>query len=165
MAGQLRGQAEFLLFDYLDQGQSEIQNSQSDQWGRGPIGYERIESPAPLKNIPRYFRRFGLPRPLFIGYLREQGPLGIPRTTKQKGILSRNDLENIEVRVASTYGELRQAWRFTYVIPNHDGEDSDNWDAFYYPVGEARKTLMAFAGLLEGNEAACVEKWEQALVP
>ena len=75
VAGQLRGQAEFLLFDYLDQsgagGQtiesrrpsSVIGPLESDPWGRGPIGYERIESPAPLKNIPRYFRRFGLPWP------------------------------------------------------------------------------------------------------
>ncbi len=87
------------------------------------------------------------------------------RATKHKGILSRPDLENIEVRAASAYQELKQAWRFTYVIPNHDGEDSDNWDAFYYPVGEARRTLLAFAGLLEGRHSAVVEKWEQDLIP
>jgi len=87
------------------------------------------------------------------------------RTTRQKGILSREDLENIEVRAASACGELRQAWRFTYVIVNHDGEDSDNWEAFYYPVGDARKALLAFAGLLEGKEPFHVEKWERDLVP
>jgi guanylate kinase len=87
------------------------------------------------------------------------------RTTRQKGILSRKDLENIEVRAASAYGELKQAWRFTYVIPNHDGEDSDNWDAFYYPLGDARKALLAFAELIEGKTPAHAEKWEQDLVP
>jgi guanylate kinase len=87
------------------------------------------------------------------------------RTTRHKGILSHKDLENIEVRAASAYGELKQAWHFNYVIPNHDGEDSDNWDAFYYPAGDARKALLAFAGLLEGKEPAPVEKWEQDLVP
>ncbi|MCX5644761.1 MAG: hypothetical protein NTZ17_08750 [Phycisphaerae bacterium] len=87
------------------------------------------------------------------------------RTTRQKGILSREDLENIEVRAAGAYGELKQAWRFTYVIPNHDGEDSDHWDAFYYPLGDARKALLAFAELIEGKEPALVEKWEQDLVP
>jgi guanylate kinase len=87
------------------------------------------------------------------------------RTTRQKGILSRKDLENIEVRAASAYGELKQAWRFTYVIPNHDGEDSDNWDAFYYPLGDARKALLAFAELIDGKESAHVETWEQNLVP
>jgi guanylate kinase len=87
------------------------------------------------------------------------------RTRRHKGLLSRPDLENIEVRAASAYGELRQAWRFNYVIPNHDGEDSDNWDAFYYPVGEARQALLAFAGLLKGETPARVETWEQDLVP
>ena len=86
------------------------------------------------------------------------------RATRQKGVLSRKDLENIEVRAASAYGELKQAWRFTYVIPNHDGEDSDNWDAFYYPLGDARRALLAFAELIEGRESAIVEKWEQDLV-
>jgi guanylate kinase len=87
------------------------------------------------------------------------------RTTRQKGILSRKDLENLEVRAGSAYGELKQAWRFSYIIPNHDGEDSDNWDAFYYPAGDARKALLAFAGLIEGRTPAHIEKWEQDLVP
>jgi guanylate kinase len=87
------------------------------------------------------------------------------RTARHKGILSLRDLENIEVRAASAYGELQQAWRFDHVIPNHDGEDSDHWDAFYYPVGDARRALRAFAGLLEGQDAPGSEKWEQDLVP
>ena len=87
------------------------------------------------------------------------------RTARQKGILSRPDLENIEVRAASAYGELKQAWRFHCVIPNHDGEDSDHWDAFYYPLGDARKALHAFADLIEGKTPAGVETWEQDLVP
>jgi len=71
VAGQLRGQAEFLLFDYLDQARS---NPQSDRWGRGRLCSERTESPAPLKIIPRYFRRFGVARTRFRDYLREHGP-------------------------------------------------------------------------------------------
>ncbi len=87
------------------------------------------------------------------------------RTARHKGLLSLRDLENIEVRAGEAYGELQQAWRFDHVIVNHDGEDSDHWDAFYYPVGDARLALLAFAGLLEGQEAAHVERWEQDLVP
>ena len=49
-----------------------------------------------------------------------------------KSIPSLKDLENIERRAAGAYTELKEAWRFEYVIPNHDGEDSENWDAFYY---------------------------------
>ncbi|MCU0913380.1 MAG: radical SAM protein [Planctomycetes bacterium] len=71
VVGQLRGQADFLLFDYLDQGPG---NVKPDRWGRRPLGHERIESPEPLRHIPRYFRRFGLPRPQFADYLRAHGP-------------------------------------------------------------------------------------------
>jgi radical SAM superfamily enzyme YgiQ (UPF0313 family) len=53
---------------------SEFVSLESDQWGRGPFYYERIESPGPLQSIPRYFRRFGLPRAMFVEYLRQQGP-------------------------------------------------------------------------------------------
>jgi guanylate kinase len=87
------------------------------------------------------------------------------RTRRQKGDLSAKDLENIETRASSAYRELQVAWRFQNVISNHDGEDSDNWEAFYYPIGDARKTLAAFVGLLEGSAPAAVERWEQDLLP
>ncbi len=89
VAGQLRGQAEFLLFDYLDRARGDCglriadcglkkdsvsAHPPSDRWGRGRLYWERIESPAPLKNIPRYFRRFGVARTCFTDYLRERGP-------------------------------------------------------------------------------------------
>ncbi len=86
------------------------------------------------------------------------------RTARQKGIPSLKDLENIEIRAAGAYGEIKQAWRFDYVIPNHDGEDSDNWDAFYYPIGDARKAMAAFAALLEGRATPHAEKWESDLI-
>ncbi len=54
---------------------------------------------------------------------------------------------------------------FDYVIPNYDGEDSENWDAFYYPVGSARKALIAFAGLLAGQMPKTVEQWPEGLLP
>jgi len=87
------------------------------------------------------------------------------RTRRQKLELSAKDLENIETRAASAYRELQEAWHFEYVIPNHDGEDSDNWEAFYFPIGDARKALLAFAALLEGSVPPGVEKWEERLVP
>lgn len=87
------------------------------------------------------------------------------RTAKHKGILSLGDLEDIETRAKSAPGELRQAWRYDWVIPNHDGEDSEQWDAFYHPVGDARKALRAFVDLLEGKSAVHAEKWERDLVP
>ena len=86
------------------------------------------------------------------------------RTKRQKINLSLKDLENIEKRVASAMVELREGWKFDYVIPNHDGEDSEHWDAFYYPIGDARKALLAFAALLQGETPPGVEKWEKDLV-
>jgi guanylate kinase len=86
------------------------------------------------------------------------------RMTYQKHILSARDLEEIEVRCGAAYREMREACRFDHVIVNHDGEDSEHWDAFYYPVGDARKTLESFAALLRGEAPAGVEKWEEGLV-
>ena len=87
------------------------------------------------------------------------------RTKRQKINLALKDLENIENRVASAMVELREGWKFDYVIPNHDGEDSEHWDAFYYPIGDARKALLAFAALLQGETPSGVEQWEKDLVP
>ena len=87
------------------------------------------------------------------------------RTRRQKGELSAADLANIERRAASAYAEMQEAWRFEYVIANHDGEDSENWDAFYHPLGDARKSLNTFVALLEGRVPPDAEKWDAGLLP
>jgi guanylate kinase len=87
------------------------------------------------------------------------------RTRRQKGNLSSKDLESVETRASSAYRELQVAWHFDYVIPNHDGEDSDNWEAFYYLIGDARKTHDAFVALLQGSVPPVVEKWDEDLLP
>lgn len=87
------------------------------------------------------------------------------RTRKQKSELSLKDLENIEKRASSAYGELGMAWQFSYIIPNHDGEDSENWDAFYYPLGDALKSLQSFVSLYRNENADNVETWEKDLLP
>jgi guanylate kinase len=86
------------------------------------------------------------------------------RTQRQKNIVSLKDLEDIERRAKSAYTELKEAWNFEHVIPNHDGEDSENWNAFYFPVGDARKALLAFADLIEGKVSPLVEKWDERLL-
>lgn len=87
------------------------------------------------------------------------------RTRRQKGELSLHDLENIEKRAASAYGELKEACHFDHVIPNHDGEDSENWDAFYHTLGDARIALLAFVALLTGKPPKGTEQWEKSLIP
>jgi guanylate kinase len=86
------------------------------------------------------------------------------RTRKQKTILSLKDLQNIETRAGSAYQELKMAHHFGAVLPNHDGEDSENWDAFYFPLGDARKSLNAFVSLLDGDWPDWAEKWEPGLL-
>ncbi|KUG02468.1 guanylate kinase [hydrocarbon metagenome] len=86
------------------------------------------------------------------------------RTQRQKGILSYQDLENIKQRSNSAPDELRLACQFDWVIPNHDGEDSENWTAFKYPVGDAFRALQTFVSILQGEEPFCWgERWEQEL--
>lgn len=86
------------------------------------------------------------------------------RTQKQKGILSLRDLETIETRCTAAFRELQKAHRFDWVIPNHDGEDSDHWDAFYRPIGDARKALLAFEAILNGENTPYAEQWAESLI-
>jgi guanylate kinase len=65
---------------------------------------------------------------------------------------------------SGTHEPRQEAHYFQYVIPNHDGEDSENWDAFYYPLGDARLALLAFVSLLAGKVSAAVEHWEEELI-
>ncbi len=86
------------------------------------------------------------------------------RTRRQKGELSLKDLENIEKRAASAYSELQKAHLFQHVLVNHDGEDSEHWDAFYYPLGDARIALLGFVSLLNGEQAEGIESWDEQLL-
>ena len=77
IAGKLRGQADFVLFDYLDRlAPFSIRQKSlaSDMWGRGRFYFEKIPNPEPLATIPRYFRRFGLPRDMFTDFLVQEKP-------------------------------------------------------------------------------------------
>ncbi len=77
IAGKLRGQADFALFDYLDRlvpFSTRQKSLESDRWGRGRFYFEKINHPECLAAIPRYFRRFGLPRSLFTDFLAKEKP-------------------------------------------------------------------------------------------
>lgn len=77
VAGYLRGKGELRLFDYLDRFHPQIPNSKklrSDPWGRGQFYSEIIPRPAPFSQIPRNYRRFGLPRKYFQTFLMQEGP-------------------------------------------------------------------------------------------
>jgi radical SAM superfamily enzyme YgiQ (UPF0313 family) len=76
VAGYLRGKAEIVLFDYLDRLHpffAKSEGLETDQWGSGRFYFEKIPNPDCLKNIPRFYRRFGLPRAVFQEFLTAQG--------------------------------------------------------------------------------------------
>jgi len=86
------------------------------------------------------------------------------RNRRQKGELSQRDLENIETRAGSAYKEMHLAWRFDHILVNHDGEDSEHWQAFYYPVGDARRAMTSFADILQGQSPQAAEHWDKGLL-
>ena len=77
VAGCLRGKADFNLFDYLDRLHpftATQKDLASDRWGRGRFYHQVVANPPCLQAIPRYFRRFGLPRSLFADFVAQESP-------------------------------------------------------------------------------------------
>ena len=75
VVGYLREKVDITLFDYLDRLHPfavKQKNLESDRWGRGRFYCEKIPNPPCLEHIPRYFRRFGLPRNLFKDFLTDR---------------------------------------------------------------------------------------------
>ena len=73
VAGFLRGQVEFALFDYLDRLHPSLTSShkiQSDNCGRGHFPRGKQPKPEPFKAIPRYFYRYGRAQAEFQDFLR-----------------------------------------------------------------------------------------------
>lgn len=74
-------------------------------------------------------------------------------------------MEALEERAAGAYDDLRKADRFDYVIPCRDGEESDNWERFEHPVGDARDALLCMATLLRDGIPEGAESWRRAPLP
>jgi radical SAM superfamily enzyme YgiQ (UPF0313 family) len=80
VAGTLRGQAELLLFDYLDRCHPLMSPSTSrprDTWGRGRFDATPVAKPTLFRDIPRRYSRYGLPRQLFQAFLVAHGPFEV----------------------------------------------------------------------------------------
>ncbi|MDD5134884.1 MAG: B12-binding domain-containing radical SAM protein [Phycisphaerae bacterium] len=70
-------QDRFEIFDFLDRGHqfySDKPQFKSDEWGRGEFFSIKIPKPQVFKNIPRYYRRFGLPGEIFTDFLQTHKP-------------------------------------------------------------------------------------------
>ena len=75
-AGYLRGRADFMLFDFLDRLDPRLPagHYRKDSWGRGEFYSDAAVKPEPFAQIPRRFKRFGLPRRTFHDFLVNEGP-------------------------------------------------------------------------------------------
>lgn len=80
VAGYLRGQADLRLFDYLDRWHPDAPSAcrqRSDAWDRGPFPAQEIDPPEVFADVPRRYRRYGLPRRSFQAFLDQAGPFDV----------------------------------------------------------------------------------------
>jgi radical SAM superfamily enzyme YgiQ (UPF0313 family) len=80
VGGMLRQMADLHLFDYMDRlnpAFDPAMRAKTDILGRGPYPFELIPKPAALKDIRRYYRRFGMPQKIFQDFLSNNGPFDI----------------------------------------------------------------------------------------
>jgi hypothetical protein len=79
VAGMLRDQAQLFLFDFLDRRHPLAVNkdTEKDPYGRGRFIQQQVEKPAAFEDIPRYYKRFGLPRELFQNFLQQSPPFDV----------------------------------------------------------------------------------------
>jgi hypothetical protein len=80
VAGYLRHQVDYLVFDYLDREHPFLPDEmrqKTDQWGRGPFYSTRLPQPELYAEIPHPYRRYGLPREDFQTFLADYGPFDV----------------------------------------------------------------------------------------
>lgn len=81
------------------------------------------------------------------------------RAKKYKKELTDKILQNIDIRAADAYPELKDAWKFDFVIPNHDGEDSNKWNEPVPVNSDAYLAVREFSLLLNDKKPQVSEKW------
>jgi Radical SAM superfamily len=123
VAGYLRGQADMTLFDYLDRSapfMARQEQLRSDRWGRGRFYCERIASPPCFESIPRYFRRFGLPRGMFTDFLAKEGPFDFVLVQTMMTYWYKGLEEVMEdVREVQPHAKIVLGGNYVTLCPNH----------------------------------------------
>ena len=82
----------------------------------------------------------------------------INRAKKFNQKLSIKVLTNINRRAADAYHELKNTRMFDHIIPNHDGEDSDNWTEPIPENSDAYLAIKEFLILLNNENPIKSEK-------
>ena len=123
VAGKLRGNADFKLFDYMDRLHpfaARQKHLESDRWNRGRFYSQKIPNPKPLESIPRYFRRFGLPRDIFKDFLTEEAPFDFVFIQTTMTYWYKGVWEVIEdIRKARPKAKIILGGNYVTLCPNH----------------------------------------------
>src|SRR5262249_39091803 len=78
VSGMLPDDIDVELFDYLDRLHPRaVKSGRKDDWGRGGFDSRVADTPAPLRGMPRRYRRYGLDRDVFRHFLRERGQFDV----------------------------------------------------------------------------------------
>ena len=122
-AGRLRGKADFKLFDYMDRFHpfaASQKHLESDRWNRGRFYSQKIPNPKPLESIPRYFRRFGLPRNIFQDFLTTEAPFDFVFIQTTMTYWYKGVWEVIEdIRKAQPKAKIILGGNYVTICPNH----------------------------------------------
>lgn len=76
VAGFLRDQAAFTLFDFMDRWHPSVE-TRHNTWLQGQFPWTRLPKPACLQAVPRYYRRYGLARHLLTDLLKQSEPFDV----------------------------------------------------------------------------------------
>ena len=88
----------------------------------------------------------------------------IHRTEEFRQELTDEVLENINKRAADAFPELKDAWIYDFVIPNHNSEGSENWEEPISHDSDVFLAIKEFSILLKNEKQQISEKWERDFV-
>jgi hypothetical protein len=157
-AGYLRSRADFKLFDYLDRthplvaGQKDLE---SDRWYRGRFYNRKIPNPACLEAIPRYYRRFGLPRNIFEDFIATEGPFDLAFIQTTMTYWYRGVKEAIEnIRKAHPNTKIVLGGNYVTLCRSH----AENLGADFIVRGTNLQPLWEYVGISPGSKQPAL--WE-----
>ena len=147
VAGFLRGKADMTLFDYLDREHESARDNKrfaSDKWGRGKFPSRLIPPPSCLEFVPRYYRRLGLSRDIFIEFLKSNAPFDFAFVQTTMTYWYQGVFEVIEdIREVSPATKIILGGNYATICPGH----AETMGADFVIKGTNLDPLWNFVGI------------------